>query len=133
MSVDGSRARLLQEIRPGKKQIAGSRNEWRYTGAGESKLVGPRLNDGARLMSMQDPISDMLTRIRNGQQAGKVRVVMPASRQKEAIAGVLKKQGYVRDYSVEEIHGEFQLAIVLRYFEGKPCHRDNTAGESAWS
>ena len=71
-------------------------------------------------MSMQDPISDMLTRIRNGQQAGKVRVVMPASRQKEAIAGVLKKQGYVRDYSVEEIHGEFQLAIVLRYFEGKP-------------
>lgn len=71
-------------------------------------------------MSMQDPISDMLTRIRNGQQAGKVRVVMPSSRQKVAIAEVLKKQGYVRDFSIEEIHGEVQLAIVLRYFEGKP-------------
>lgn len=71
-------------------------------------------------MSMQDPISDMLTRIRNGQQAGKVRVTMSTSRQKEAIARVLKKQGYVRDFSVEVIHGESQLAIVLRYFEGKP-------------
>ena len=71
-------------------------------------------------MSMQDPISDMLTRIRNGQQAGKVRVTMPASRQKEAIARVLTRQGYVRDFSVEVIHGESQLAIVLRYFEGRP-------------
>lgn len=71
-------------------------------------------------MSMQDPISDMLTRIRNGQQAGKVRVVMPSSRQKVAIAEVLKKQGYVRDFSLEEIRGEARLAIVLRYFEGRP-------------
>ena len=71
-------------------------------------------------MSMQDPISDMLTRIRNGQQAGKVRVVMPSSRQKVAIAEVLKKQGYVRDFSIEENHGEVRLAIVLRYFEGRP-------------
>ena len=71
-------------------------------------------------MSMQDPISDMLTRIRNGQQAGKVRVVMPVSRQKVAIATVLKKQGYVRDFSVEMVRGESRLAIVLRYFEGKP-------------
>ena len=71
-------------------------------------------------MSMQDPIADMFTRIRNGQQAGKVRVVMAMSRQREAIAGVLKKQGYVRDFSVEEIAGQSQLAIVLKYFEGKP-------------
>ena len=71
-------------------------------------------------MSMQDPISDMLARIRNGQQAGKVRVVMPSSRQKVAIADVLKKQGYVRDYSIEDIGGEARLAIVLRYFEGRP-------------
>lgn len=71
-------------------------------------------------MSMQDPISDMLTRIRNGQLAGKVRVVMPSSRQKVAIADVLKKQGYVRDYSIEDIGGETRLAIVLRYFEGRP-------------
>ena len=71
-------------------------------------------------MSMQDPIADMFTRIRNGQRAGKVRVVMPMSRQREAIAGVLKKQGYVRDYSVEAIDGKPQLAIVLKYFEGRP-------------
>ena len=71
-------------------------------------------------MSMQDPIADMFTRIRNGQQAGKVRVVMEMSRQREAIARVLKKQGYVRDFSVEEIDGKSQLAIVLKYFEGKP-------------
>lgn len=71
-------------------------------------------------MSMQDPIADMFTRIRNGQQAGKVRVVMTVSRQREAIARVLKKQGYVRDFSVEEIDGKSQLAIVLKYFEGKP-------------
>ena len=71
-------------------------------------------------MSMQDPIADMFTRIRNGQQAGKVRVVMTMSRQREAIARVLQKQGYVRDYSVEEIDGKSQLAIVLKYFEGRP-------------
>ena len=71
-------------------------------------------------MSMQDPIADMFTRIRNGQQAGKVRVVMAMSRQREAIARVLKKQGYVRDFSVEEIDGKPQLAIVLKYFEGRP-------------
>ena len=71
-------------------------------------------------MSMQDPISDMLTRIRNGQSAGKVRVMMPMSKQKSAIAGVLKQQGYIRDFAVEEVEGKAQLAVVLRYFEGKP-------------
>lgn len=71
-------------------------------------------------MSMQDPVSDMLTRIRNGQRAGKVRIMMPTSKQKSAIAEVLKQQGYIRDFSVEDIEGKSQLAIVLRYFEGKP-------------
>lgn len=70
-------------------------------------------------MSMQDPIADMLTRIRNGQQAGKVRVVMPASKQKVAIADVLKMQGYVRDFSIDTAGNETILVIVLRYFEGK--------------
>ena len=71
-------------------------------------------------MSMQDPVSDMLTRIRNGQRAGKVRVVMPSSKQKVAIARLLKDQGYIRDYSVDELAGGPQLAVLLRYFEGKP-------------
>ena len=71
-------------------------------------------------MSMQDPVSDMLTHIRNGQRAGKVRITMPMSKQKSAIAEVLKQQGYIRDFSAEEIEGKPQLAILLRYFEGKP-------------
>ena len=71
-------------------------------------------------MSMQDPISDMLTRIRNGQSAGKLRVTMPLSKQKEAIAGVLKDQGYIRDFGQEEVGGKPQLAVTLKYFEGKP-------------
>ena len=71
-------------------------------------------------MSMQDPVSDMLTRIRNGQRAGKVRVVMPSSKQKVAISRLLKEQGYIRDYSVDELAEGPQLAVLLRYFEGKP-------------
>ena len=71
-------------------------------------------------MSMQDPVADMLTRIRNGQGAGKVRVVMPMSKQRAAIAQVLKDQGYIREFSVEEAGGKPQLAIVLKYFEGRP-------------
>ena len=71
-------------------------------------------------MSMQDPIADMFTRIRNGQQAGKVRVVMAMSRQREAVARVLKGQGYIRDFLIEEIDGKSQLAVVLKYFEGRP-------------
>ena len=71
-------------------------------------------------MSMQDPVSDMLTRVRNGQRAGKVRVVMPSSKQKVAIARLLKDQGYIRDYSVDELAEGPQLAVLLRYFEGKP-------------
>lgn len=71
-------------------------------------------------MSMHDPISDMLTRVRNGQRAGRVRVNMPRSKLKVAIARVLKEEGYIRDYFLEELGGKSQLAILLKYFEGKP-------------
>jgi len=72
-------------------------------------------------VSMQDPISDLLTRVRNGQAAGKVHVAMPWSKQRAAIADVLKKEGYIRDYMKEEIEGAHpQLSIVLKYYEGKP-------------
>jgi small subunit ribosomal protein S8 len=71
-------------------------------------------------MSMQDPIADMLTRIRNGQMAGKVRVTMPLSKQKLAIATLLKDEGYVRDALEEEVDGKKLLTVVLKYFEGKP-------------
>ncbi len=71
-------------------------------------------------MSMQDPIADMLTRIRNGQQAGKVRVTMPVSKQKVAIAELLKNEGYVRDVLREEVEGKKVLTVVLKYYHGKP-------------
>lgn len=71
-------------------------------------------------MSMQDPIADMLTRIRNGQQAGKVRVTMPVSKQKVAIAELLKREGYVRDVLMEDVSGKKVLTVVLKYHEGKP-------------
>jgi small subunit ribosomal protein S8 len=62
---------------------------------------------------MQDPIADMFTRIRNGLSAGKVRVMMPMSKQKMAIASLLKEQGYIRDMSAETEDGKPQLAVVL--------------------
>lgn len=70
-------------------------------------------------MSMQDPIADMFTRIRNAQGANKVAVRMPASKQKLAIAQVLKEEGYIADFSVSgEVKTE--LEVTLKYFEGKP-------------
>ena len=69
-------------------------------------------------MSMQDPISDMLTRIRNGQAASKVSVKMPSSKQKVAIATVLKAEGYITDFSVAG-DTKPELEVTLKYFEGK--------------
>ncbi len=71
-------------------------------------------------MSMQDPISDMLTRIRNGQSAGKVSVSMPASKTKAAIANVLKQEGFIKDFSGFETDDKAQLEVILKYFGGKP-------------
>lgn len=69
-------------------------------------------------MSMQDPIADMFTRIRNGQAANKVAVVMPSSKQKVAIAQLLKEEGYVTDYAVSgDVKKE--LEVTLKYFQGK--------------
>ncbi len=67
---------------------------------------------------MQDPISDMLTRIRNGQAANKVSVKMPSSKQKVAIAAVLKAEGYITDYVVAG-DTKPELEVTLKYFEGK--------------
>ena len=69
-------------------------------------------------MSMQDPISDMLTRIRNGQAASKVSVKMPSSKQKVAIAAVLKAEGYITDFAVAG-DTKPELEVTLKYFEGK--------------
>ncbi|MGC7560051.1 30S ribosomal protein S8 [Pasteurella sp. PK-2025] len=70
-------------------------------------------------MSMQDPIADMLTRIRNGQAANKVAVSMPSSKLKVAIANVLAEEGYIE--SVKVLDGvKPELEITLKYFQGKP-------------
>jgi small subunit ribosomal protein S8 len=71
-------------------------------------------------MTMTDPISDMLTRIRNGQKARKVSVSMPASKAKEAVARVLKEEGYIADYSVAGDGATKELSVELKYFEGAP-------------
>ncbi|MEW6354340.1 MAG: 30S ribosomal protein S8 [Pseudomonadota bacterium] len=69
---------------------------------------------------MTDPIADMLTRIRNGQTASMAEVVMPSSKMKQAIAKLLKDEGYINDFAVREVDGKQMLAIVLRYYGGKP-------------
>jgi small subunit ribosomal protein S8 len=69
---------------------------------------------------MSDPIADMLTRIRNGQQRGKITIVMPSSKQKVALASLLKDEGYIADATVEANGSKSELAIKLKYFRGKP-------------
>lgn len=70
-------------------------------------------------MSMQDPIADMLTRIRNGQAANKVAINMPSSKLKVAVANVLAAEGYIESVKVLE-GAKPELEITLKYFQGKP-------------
>ncbi|KUM03399.1 30S ribosomal protein S8 [Chromobacterium subtsugae] len=71
-------------------------------------------------MSMHDPISDMLTRIRNGQRASKVAVSMPSSKLKVALAQVLKEEGYIEDFAVAGEAKKPVLDIQLKYYAGRP-------------
>lgn len=70
-------------------------------------------------MTMQDPISDMLTRVRNAGSAGKKSVAMPYSNQKQAIAKILKEEGFITDFSVDKSDHHAQLVIVLKYHNDK--------------
>ncbi|EPM63797.1 30S ribosomal protein S8 [Pseudomonas syringae pv. actinidiae ICMP 19071] len=70
-------------------------------------------------MSMQDPLADMLTRIRNAQMAEKPVVSMPSSRLKVAVAKVLKDEGYIAGYQISS-EVKSSLSIELKYFEGRP-------------
>ena len=71
-------------------------------------------------MSMTDPIADMLTRIRNGQKARKADVSMPASKEKEAVASVLKDEGYITGFETSGEGARKTLTVELKYFEGAP-------------
>jgi small subunit ribosomal protein S8 len=69
---------------------------------------------------MTDPIADMLTRIRNAQQANKSEVSMPSSKVKVNIANVLEDEGYITGYKVADVDGKSTLSLSLKYYEGKP-------------
>lgn len=69
---------------------------------------------------MTDPVADMLTRIRNGQSAGKKTVKQPSSKLKVSIANVLKEEGYITDYTVETNGSHAEMTIVLKYYKGNP-------------
>ena len=71
-------------------------------------------------MSMQDPIADMLTRLRNAGAAGLKRIEMPSSKEKAAIAAVLKEEGYISDFAVLEDGAKRILSITVKYYQGVP-------------
>lgn len=88
-------------------------------------------------MSMTDPLGDMLTRIRNGQQAKKDSVMSPASRLRARVLEVLQREGFIRGYSEEELGKHKGLRIELKYFEGQPAiqhlARVSTPGRRVYS
>jgi len=71
-------------------------------------------------MSMSDPISDMLTRIRNGQMTERASVRMPSSKLKKAIAQVLKDEGYIEGFLVRDNAGLPEMEVALKYYAGRP-------------
>ena len=74
---------------------------------------------------MNDPIGDMIARIRNAQMRAKSKVSMPSSKQRERVAEVLKEEGYIRGYaSVAHASGRNELEIELKYFDGSPVIRE---------
>jgi small subunit ribosomal protein S8 len=76
-------------------------------------------------MSVNDPIGDMITRIRNAQMRNKSKVSMPGSKQRERVLEVLKAEGFIRGYaSVAHASGRSELEIELKYFDGEPVIRE---------
>jgi small subunit ribosomal protein S8 len=71
-------------------------------------------------MSMQDPIADMLTRIRNAQSIGEKQVMMPCSKLKLAVLEVMKTEGYIAGYDVIAAEGKKDILVALKYYEGRP-------------
>ncbi len=78
-------------------------------------------------MSMSDPLGDMLTRIRNGQQAHKSVIESPSSKIRANVLEVLQREGYIRGYSRQEVRpGVAELKIELKYVDGEPVIREIT-------
>jgi small subunit ribosomal protein S8 len=75
-------------------------------------------------MSMNDPLGDLLSRIRNAQMRNKSKVSSPNSRLRENVLEVLKTEGYIRGYAVVEKEGRSEIEIELKYFDGEPVIRE---------
>ena len=75
-------------------------------------------------MPMNDPLGDLLSRIRNAQMRNKSKVSSPGSKLRESVLEVLKSEGYIRGYTVTEREGRAELDIELKYFEGEPVIRE---------
>jgi small subunit ribosomal protein S8 len=75
-------------------------------------------------MAVNDPISDLITRIRNAQQRAKSKVSTPGSHLRERVLEVLKSEGYIRGYASVEKEGRSEIEIELKYFEGAPVIRE---------
>jgi small subunit ribosomal protein S8 len=75
-------------------------------------------------MSMNDPIGDLLARIRNAQMRNKSKVSSPNSRLRERVLEVLKSEGYIRGYAVVEREGRAEIEVELKYFDGEPVIRE---------
>jgi len=75
-------------------------------------------------MSMNDPLGDLLSRIRNAQMRNKSKVTSPNSRLRESVLDVLKNEGYIRGYAVVERDGRSEIEIELKYFDGEPVIRE---------
>ena len=89
-------------------------------------------------MTMSDPLSDMLTRIRNGQRARKSSIVAPASKLRSGVLEVLKREGFIRGYSQYQLRpGLNEFKIELKYHEGDPVIREinrvSTPGRRVYS
>lgn len=89
-------------------------------------------------MTMTDPLGDMLTRIRNGQRAGKTTVTSPASKLRANVLEVLKREGFIRDFSERNVRtGISEIDIELKYHEGDPVIREisrvSTPGRRVYS
>ncbi|HXX49820.1 MAG TPA: 30S ribosomal protein S8 [Xanthobacteraceae bacterium] len=75
-------------------------------------------------MSLNDPLGDLLARIRNAQMRNKSKVTSPNSRLRESVLDVLKNEGYIRGYAVVERDGRSEIEIELKYFDGEPVIRE---------
>ena len=86
---------------------------------------------------VSDPVGDMLARIRNAQERGKNKVVVPPSRLRERVLEVLHKEGYIRGFTTVEKDGKSELEVELKYFDGAPVikevHRVSKPGRRVYA